>query len=64
MLIIIIHEGQSRTVSSLPPSAYADSSSTGAAILEKLQEDNFYKKEVPDLQYDSQFINIEYERTL
>lgn len=56
--------GKSRTVASLPPSVNGDFYSTGAAILEKLKEDNFYKKDVPDLKHDSQFINIEYDQTL
>lgn len=56
--------GNSRTVASLPPSVNGDFYSTGAAILEKLKKDNFYKEDVPDLKHDSQFINIKYDQTL
>lgn len=57
-------QGGARTIHSLPPSVNGDFYSTGAHILPLLKESNFYQEDVPDLKHDSQFINIEFDKTL
>lgn len=38
--------------------------SSTANLLDLMKEENFYKGEIPDLKHDSQFINIDFERTM
>jgi hypothetical protein len=51
---------QSTPMSSINGDIY----SSTANLLPLMKKENFYKESVPDLKHDSQFINIEFERTM
>lgn len=55
--------GDWNKVSALLPSVTGVIYSTASAIIPLLEDDNFYKGEVPSLNHDSQFIDIEYDAT-
>lgn len=58
-----LKNGSRQEKSSLPPSVTGNIYSSSANLLPVLKEKNFYKGEVPSLNHDSQFINIDYNRT-
>lgn len=58
-----LKNGTRQEKSSLPPSITGNIYSSSANLLPVLKDKNFYKGEVPSLNHDSQFINIDYNRT-
>lgn len=58
-----LKNGTREEKSSLPPSITGNIYSSSANLIPVLKDKNFYKGEVPSLNHDSQFINIDYNRT-
>ena len=58
-----LKNGTRQEKAALPPSVTGNIYSSSANLLTELKADNFYKGEVPSLNHDSQFINIDYNRT-
>ena len=59
-----LKNGQWAEENSLMPSITGDIYSSTASLIPVLTEDNFYKKDVPALNHDSQFININFDSTI
>ena len=58
-----LRDGTKKDVAALPPSVTGNVYSSSANVLSALKESNFYKGEIPSLNHDSQFINIDYNQT-
>ncbi|WP_445490097.1 hypothetical protein [Niallia sp. 03133] len=58
-----LKDGTAKQEKSLMPSINGDVYSNQTAVIPVLTNNNFYKKEVPALKNDSQFINIDFDST-
>lgn len=59
-----LRDGTEKTQDTPMSSITGDLYSSSANLLPLLKEDNFYKEDIPDLKHDSQFINIQFQKSM